>query len=84
MPYNRFHSPPCTKTVVTTVTCSKRDEFILYWKKGTISIGKGNLIHVIHIILPILRQFGAFGADQRFIKICNKKLRLTNNFFFFV
>ena len=74
MSYNRFHPPPCIKTVVTTVTCSKRDEFILHWMKGTISFQKGNLFHVI---VPILPQFIAFVAHQRFIKICNKKLRIT-------
>ena len=83
MPYNRFHPLPCIKTVVTTVTCSKRDKFILYWKKGPISVEKGNLFHVIHIILPILRQFRAFGAHQGFIKICNKTLRITTWVFAF-
>ena len=66
--------PPCTKPVATTVTCSKRDEFILNWMKGTICFEKGNLFHVI---VSILRQFRAFVAYQRFIKICNKKLRIT-------
>ena len=79
MPYNRFHPPPCTKTVGTTVTCSKRDKFILYW----ISFEKGNSFHVIHIILPILHQFRAFGAHQGFIKICNKTLRTTTWVFAF-
>ena len=83
MPYNRFHPLPCIKTVVTTVTRSKRDKFILYWKKGTISFEKGNLFHVIHIILPILRQFRAFGANQVFIKICNKTLRISTWVFAF-
>ena len=32
---------------------------------GTISFEKGNLIHVIHVILQILRQLRAFGAHQR-------------------
>ena len=56
------------------MTCSQRDKFISVRKKGTISFEKGNLFHVIHIILPILRQFRAFGAHQRIIKICNKKI----------
>ena len=33
---------------------------------GTISFEKGNLIHIIHVILQILRQLRAFGAHQRF------------------
>ena len=57
-------SPLCTKTVVTTATCSQHDKFISDWKKVTTSFEKENLFHVIHIILPILRQFRAFGAHQ--------------------
>ena len=65
------------------MTWSKRDKFILYRKKGPISFEKGNLFHVIHIILPILRQFRAFEAHQGFAKICNKTLRITTWVFAF-
>ena len=57
-----------------TVTYSQRDKFISVRKKGTISFEKGNLFHVIHIILPILRQFRAFGARQRLWKFATKKI----------
>ena len=66
-----------------TVTCSQHDKFILDRKNGTISFEKGSLFHVIHIILPILRQFRAFGAHQRFTKICDKTLRITTWVFAF-
>ena len=65
------------------MTWSKRDKFILYWKKGPISFEKRNLFHVIPIILPILRQIRAFEAHQGFIKICNKTLRITTWVFAF-
>ena len=42
-----------------------------YW---AIFLEKGDLFHVIHIILPILRQFRAFGTHQGLIKTWIKKL----------
>ena len=65
----RLHPSPCNKTA-TTVTCSQHNTFIWDQKRGAIScLEKGNLFHVIHIILPILRQFRAFGTFQGRIKI---------------
>ena len=43
----------------------------------TISFEKGKLFHAIHIILPILRQFRAFGAHHGYIEICNKKFAFS-------
>ena len=57
---NAIHLPPCAKAVVTKVTCCQHDKFGSDWKKGTISFEKGNLFHVINIILPVLVQFRVY------------------------
>ena len=62
MPYTLT---PCTKAVVTTVTCCQHDKFSSDWKKGTISFEKGNLFHVISIILPVLVQFRVYQNLQQ-------------------
>ena len=82
MPYHRFYPPPppCTKTVVTTATCSQHDKFISDWKKVTISFEKENLFRVVHSILPILDQFRAFGAHHGYIKLFNKNCRFAFSF----
>ena len=63
------------------MTCSQHDKFISDWKKVTTSFEKENLFHVIHNILPILRQFRAFGVHHGYIKIFNKKLRICCLFY---